>query len=184
MEVLIMSTTTKDEKTHLQNREITYEMLAKAIYHFSKRAKLHRDNIRWQKHLMRTYHFYDKFNKIDSEKSKRDDCYTKKDLLLLLLKPCEIHASVYKRPVYDDGLYLGDEPVDIYYLCYRLGGKYAFHKPIKEEDVSKYPDLEVKTIPELFVSADVNDGMNCSVWLANKIVALVNSGDFTLLMDE
>ena len=179
-----MPTTTKEEKKYLQNGEITCEMLAKAIYHFSKRAKLHRDNIRWQKHLMRNFHYSDKFNIIDTEKSKRDECYKKKDLLLSLLTPCEIHASVYTRPLYEDGFYIGDEPVDVYYLCYRLNNKYTFHKPIKDQDISNYPDLKIKEISELFVSANANDEMNCSVWLANKIVALVSSGDFTLLMDE
>lgn len=172
----------------IKNGIITEEILSESIYSLSKRAKHHRDMEQWYRNDERlrrklNHFYYDKYNNADNAASKKLHYYHQKDILLELLAPSAIHTSNHLDGTY--GIYL-----------FYIYGNHSFHRPIKmvignkdEYDTilgnitKEYPELEVMEIPDLLIPAcDLTDIL--SVQFTDKVVALVESGDYTLIHNK
>lgn len=79
--------------------------------------------------------------------------------------------------VYFGDLELKDQPKYNYYLFYDAGCNHAFHNPIEEADLAKYPNLPVREISGL-----ITTGHDIADLLANqfvlKVISVIESGEY------
>ena len=160
----------------LKKRIISMEMLDAALYSVNKRAKNHRDKAQEYYDFYHEYGIYDKFHNASRESEKKKEYYKKKDILLSILEPIEIHKTLIFDELYNQNKY-------VYYAFYKIANGHSYHSPITKAEANnlmKNRNLDVKTLDALF-----NDGHKIedliSVQFINKLIELIESGDFKLI---
>lgn len=158
--------TTKEFRKNLKDRILTEEMLGSAIYSVNKRAKNMRDQQEYYRiKRLNDPDWYDKFHNEKKYKRKKQEYYRKKEKLLSVLVPACIHVD-------DNNNYF------LYYQC----GEFSFHKPIQKSQCSKY-NLEIIQIKDFYTfGKDIHELL--SVQFVDKILRLIDEGDYVLLNEE
>ena len=91
---------------------------------------------------------------------------------------CDDFEDFEGKTIYFFSKYL-PTPNHRYYLYYPFGD-HSYHTPIAEEELKQYPDLPVVDIGEIVTTGDdVSDLM--SVQFVDKIIELIDSGEYTLV---
>lgn len=200
--------TPKTYTDNLKKGIITRDMLADCLFSINKRAKNCRD-----KEVSYRCRKYDNYNNEQKYRVEKEKYYNQKELLLTLLKPTCIHVehTTRKERVYDyeddyyrcleneecvrqGGYYDCDiheyvEFVDVLrddtrtYLFYDLG-KVSFHSPMKEDKISYYSSFLEKRDIEQIVSngRDINELISTN--FVNKVLDLINTNAYTLVVEE
>lgn len=202
--------TPKEYSESIKNGIITKEILAECLFSVNKRAKNCRDK---EKQYRNYYHnskyAYDRYDREESYREKKQNYYKQKDLMLTLISPACIHVEtekkreriyeyesnywkiaetediVHKGGYYDRDIHEYIEFVDVmidkkkYYLFYDFGN-YSFHTPISIDDLKQYPTLNVMEIGTLVTfGKEITELL--SNQFVNKVIALINTGDYKLI---
>ena len=93
-----------------------------------------------------------------------------------------------KGSYYDDGNFIEVEFFDyklgrkkyLYFLFYEIG-EYSFHLPISEQKAKKYTKLQIKEIDQDFKTHGANIEGLLSTQFVNKVLSLLQSGDYTIV---
>lgn len=204
--------TPKEYSDNLKSNIITRDMLIDCLFSVNKRAKNCRDKEQEYREFYRYMPYVrDKYHSVASYREKKNEYYEQKDKLLTLIQPTSIHQedSSRRRRIRDyepeyrkfarKGKYIHDgsyydyatgeevcfvdimEPVKRYYLFYDMG-KYSFHSPLEEEQLSSYTGLEVKNIGQLKTKGK-EIGELISVQFVKKVIDLIESGTY-IFVDE
>ena len=153
---------------NIKNRIITDDMLEGCLYSVNKRAKNCRDKVREYKHILMqsNYHALYMGNNIEKYEQKREAYYAKKDRILSILEPTCIHIERY----YDD---YDDDPIECPH-----GAK------LKKWVAKKYPNLPIVEIEEPIITFGDDPTALLSCNFVNKVLSLIDSGNYVLEMDE
>lgn len=200
--------TPKEYSDNLKQKIITKDMLVDCLFSVNKRAKNCRDKEQEYREFYRYMPYVrDKYHSVASYREKKNEYYEQKDKLLTLIQPTCIHLeeTSRKRRIRDyeqeyrqfskKGKYINKdsyykyrtgevvcfvdiiEPVKRYYLFYDMG-KYSFHSPLEEEQLSLYKHLEVKSIGQLKTKGK-EIGELISAQFVKKVIELIEKGTFT-----
>lgn len=202
--------TPKEYSENIKNGIITKKILAECLFSVNKRAKNCRDKeAQYRAYYRNERYAYDKYDREESYREKKQDYYKQKDLMLALINPTCIHVETVKKreriydyePYYEEIAETGDivheggyydrnlheyiEFVDVmidkkkYYLFYDFGN-YSFHTPIDEDDLKKYPTLNIKDIGILVTyGKEITELL--SNQFVNKVISLINTGNYKLV---
>lgn len=185
-------------KTQVNSGIITSDILSACIYSVNKRAKNFRDRARAARK--------DRREDYEAAKEK-ENYYDMKEELLSVVDPVCIHKEPVKRscqildtmPEYKD-YYIHAEYVKVgrfvekgknyftnflitevdgfnYYLYFRFENGYSFHRPITEEEIQNYPDLNIVDIDPLKTEGKSIESL-VSMQFVTKVVALIKSGHY------
>lgn len=153
-------------KINLENRILTEEMLALAIFSMNKRAKNMRDKQAMYRTLRYDNKFWiDNYNYEEKYKDKKEEYYWKKEKLLSLLSPKCVHRDA------KNNLFL-------YFECFSHG----FHQPIHENQLKNY-DLKIVDIGDFHTfGKDIQDLV--SVQFVDRIIQLIDEDDYVFLNEK
>ncbi len=193
--------TPKEYTSNLTNGIVTEEMLSDCLYSCNKRAKNWRDKKREVVEMQHAYRYFeDKYNTVFEAECRMAEYYGMKERLLSVLQPEFIHhetqtnyfwLSAGKTPRdanakrtgginYDDERdrweYEYKSVKECYYLYYKCGC-HTFHTPIPSTE--KYPDLPVVELEGGLTTYGADTGDLLSVQFVKKVVALVETGEYT-----
>lgn len=198
----------KEYLKNLKHHTITEKMLSDCIYSINNRALNSRDN-----EYKYTHYVPDPYGNVNKYRKKKLEYYSMKKVLLSVLEPSQIQKGevLQRKRTYDyeegyeeileSGNYVNNScfydpdrkehvefvvqmiPQTVYYLVYQVGNC-SFRLPIQQSDVIRRPDLDVKDagrIPPVY--GDITVDM-LSVQFVEKVLKLVKSGNYTLLLEE
>lgn len=194
--------TPKKFTDNLNKKIITDAMIGECLFSVNKRAKNYRD-----KERQYSSRRFDRYNNEETNREKKEYYYQLKEKMLSLLLPDCIHEEEYQKRVriYDyepeyyqkcdtddvihEGYYYDRECqcevefVDVlelqkrYYLFFSLP-THTFHKPIREEQLKEYQNINIVPIGSLNTfGQNVNDLI--SMQFVKKLMDLIETGDYT-----
>ena len=192
-------------KKNLRANIVTPSMLGAVLYSYNKRAK----NMRDQEREYRCFNRYDKYDNAEKYREKKEFYYSRKEKLLGMLSPTEIHAVMREKrkriyeyqPEYSAAILSGDVvhencywdrekggeiwfcdvsvPFEEHYLYYQVGD-YSFHSPIDSPDKYKLP---LRNIGNLETYGESTDNL-LSVQSCEKIYKGLQEGTLTYVHEE
>lgn len=195
---------------NLQKKIITAEMLSDCIYSSNKRAKNYRDK---QRQYRKWYTSRDYAGMAEEQKEKYYAQKDKLLELLTPLCIHRLFRGYVRKRIYDyeedyrkhekrgDFIYenryfdedeyrevwfgdilLEDQPRYEYFLYYEIGDR-SFHHPISSEELKKYESLQMIDLDDDFETFGKDVGDLISNQFVNKVLKLVESGDYKLQLD-
>jgi hypothetical protein len=161
--------TPKKYTENLDKGIVTEEMLCDVLYSYNKRAKNWRDKKRQYKnsYSINSYAWFN--NALENEQKY----YGYKTEILNLLKPECIHEEILENDY---------ESIIQYYLYY-IVGDHSFHHPIKKEDITNYPNLQIVRIEQLITHGTTADRLLSSQFADKVRLALLN-GEAKIILNN